>query len=258
LRRYGQARDELLARIIHVLEADARVAAVWLAGSFGRGVEDAWSDLDLHIAVADDALAAFWADRRQLYERVGQPVLIQPEMPSNGRVSTATRPPATRVLFDRVGIPVETPPALTPEERRGQANSWQAFFWAMAPIAVKYAGRGATRPAAGQIDLLTQSAIAVWRLVEQPDGPNPWEPITNRPINPELDAVLPRLGWAIDPAKALETISHLCAMVERMHPALATLGVTIPAKMPGEVARLIDLATNVFAGGDRGARRAYR
>ena len=66
--------------------------------------------------------------RRQIYERVGQAILIQPEMPSNGSMlggsfqlvifsgpievdwsagpaSTAARPPATRLLFDRIGIP---------------------------------------------------------------------------------------------------------------------------------------------------------
>ena len=59
LKGYARKRDELLARIAQELEADDRVLAAWLAGSFGRGVADAWSDLDLHIAVADDAFTAF-------------------------------------------------------------------------------------------------------------------------------------------------------------------------------------------------------
>ena len=98
----------------------------------------------------------------------------------------------------------------------------------MAPIAVKYAGRGESRQAASQIDLLTQSTIALWRLIEQPEGPNPWDPVTNRPIDPELDAVLPRLGWTIDPQLALEVIASLCEPVERWHPALAALEVNVP------------------------------
>lgn len=280
MRRYGQARGELLARIVQDLEADDRALAVWLAGSFGRGVEDAWSDLDLHIAVMDDAFATFWADRHQRYARVGHPILIQPEMPANGMpggnfqlvifsgpievdwsagpASMAARPPATRLLFDRVGIPVETPPALAAVERRGQANRWLTFFWAMAPIAVKYAGRGESRQAASQIDLLTESTIALWRLIEQPDGPNPWEPVTNRPIDPELDAVLPRLGWTIDPQAALEVIAALCELVERWHPALTALGVDVPAGMPGEVEALMTMAEAEIQGGDPGNRRPYR
>jgi hypothetical protein len=43
--------DALLARVVEVLEADQRVRALWLAGSVGRGVADAGSDLDLVVTV---------------------------------------------------------------------------------------------------------------------------------------------------------------------------------------------------------------
>jgi hypothetical protein len=43
--------DALLARVVAVLEADERVRALWLAGSVGRGVADAGSDLDLVVTV---------------------------------------------------------------------------------------------------------------------------------------------------------------------------------------------------------------
>jgi hypothetical protein len=41
----------LLARVVETLEADLRVRALWLAGSVGRGVADAGSDLDLVVTV---------------------------------------------------------------------------------------------------------------------------------------------------------------------------------------------------------------
>jgi hypothetical protein len=44
--------DALLARVVAVLEADDRVRALWLAGSVGRGVADAGSDLDLVVTVS--------------------------------------------------------------------------------------------------------------------------------------------------------------------------------------------------------------
>lgn len=284
LPRYAAARNDLLARIVGELEANPRVVAVWLAGSFGRETEDAWSDLDLHIAVADEHYPAFWAERPRLFERVGRPVLIQPEMPSNGSLpggsfqlvlyaspdgpievdwsagpaSEATRPAASHLIFDRVGISVATPPPLTADERRGHAEWWLTFFWAMAPIGVKHAGRGESRQAAAQIDLLTTSLIALWRLVEQPDGPNPWEPVANRPLDPELDARLPRLGWTIDPAATLRVITDLCAETERLHPALAVLDVTIWPAMPAETAALARTAAEAVQDGDRGIRRPYR
>jgi len=45
------SRELLLRHILAELKADARVAAVWLTGSIGRGEDDAWSDLDLHVAI---------------------------------------------------------------------------------------------------------------------------------------------------------------------------------------------------------------
>jgi hypothetical protein len=44
--------DELLALIVSRLESDQRVRALWLAGSVGRGVADAGSDLDVIVTVA--------------------------------------------------------------------------------------------------------------------------------------------------------------------------------------------------------------
>ena len=83
LAAYTRQRDDLLVRIVGVLDADMRVGSAWLSGSFGRGEADAWSDFDLHVAVEDDELAGFWAARHDLYAQVGRPVLVQPEMRSN-------------------------------------------------------------------------------------------------------------------------------------------------------------------------------
>ena len=44
--------DALLARIVEALESDPRVRALWLAGSVGRGVADAGSELDLVVTVS--------------------------------------------------------------------------------------------------------------------------------------------------------------------------------------------------------------
>jgi predicted nucleotidyltransferase len=78
LAAYARQRDDLLARIVGVLDSDQRVRAAWLSGSFGRGEADAWSDLDLHVALDDDELVGFRAARRDLYAQVGRPVLVQP------------------------------------------------------------------------------------------------------------------------------------------------------------------------------------
>ncbi|MHB8576147.1 MAG: hypothetical protein ACYDCQ_12545, partial [Dehalococcoidia bacterium] len=119
-----------MTRIVAVLEADVRVDAAWLSGSFGRGEADEWADLDLHVAIADTSFDAFIGERPELYPRVGRPILIQQEMASNsvnngrfqlvwyegpfevdwniGPTSAAARWPASQMLLERVPIPSAT------------------------------------------------------------------------------------------------------------------------------------------------------
>jgi hypothetical protein len=173
-----------------------------------------------------------------------------------GPLSRARRPDDSTLLFDRAGVPPLALPPLSPEQRRDRARERLIFFWAMAPIAVKYAGRGETRRVGRQIELLTQPLIALWRLVHDPRGPEPWRPqTTNRRLEPELDDLLPLLGETIDPLSALDVIRALCDRVERLHPALAALGVPIPERMPGEVRALADVAGPVIRRGQMTRRR---
>lgn len=277
---YARDRDELLERIVETLEADSRVVAAWLSGSFGRGVEDAWSDLDLHVAIEDDVLPAFLDERFSLYQRIGQPTLIQGEMASNamptsrfqlvmypgpievdwtiGPMSQACRPPETKIIFSRRAIPIEIPPPASTDERRAQATDALTFFWAMAPIAIKYVGRGETRRASSQIDLLTGAFIQLWRLIERPDGPNPAAPFQNRATEPDLDAMLPHLGWEITPDAALAVIQALCTEMERLHPALEALGVPPPRELVGEMTPLANLAGRAIREGPSSTPQIFR
>ncbi len=50
---YVEAREALLADIGTALKNDERFVAAWLAGSYGRGEQGMFSDLDLHVVVAD-------------------------------------------------------------------------------------------------------------------------------------------------------------------------------------------------------------
>lgn len=280
LTRLGHERDALLERITARLRADPRVAAVWLSGSFGRDEADEWSDLDLHVAVDDATFERFLDERPQLYAAVGRPLLIQPEMLQSdsqpgarfqlviydgpvevdwniGPATPAERPAASILLVDRTNIPVQAPPPLTPEQRRHRAHDRLIFFWAMAPIAVKLAGRGETRRAAAQITLMTNAYISLWRLAHQPDGPEPYLPSTNRPIEPELDLTLPALGPLINPMIALEVIDALCDKVERLHPTLATLGIPPPTDMPLAIKQIGAIAEDAIRPGHF-PRRKFR
>jgi hypothetical protein len=77
---------DLLTRVVESVEGDHRVRALWLAGSVGRGVADAGSDLDLVVTVTDVAGfagPAVW--------RVLDPVITTPIPGSPGCFAFTTR-----------------------------------------------------------------------------------------------------------------------------------------------------------------------
>ena len=252
------ARDVLLARIVQLLSADVRVAAAWLSGSIGRGEADEWSDLDLHVAISDEHLESFWAERQQLYHQVGRPVLIQRELSSNaqpgghfqlvifdgplevdwnvGPLGLARRVPAHVLLFSRADVPLAQPPILSVEELRVRAEERLIFLWAMAPIAVKYIARGQTTRAIGQIGLVRDAFVALWRMLETGHATmNGF----NQPIEPELARNLPQFASDIGPSDCLAALLQLSAETERLHPRLESIGVDVPHQMPQQLARLI-------------------
>ena len=268
LAAYTRLRDDLLVRIVGVLHADPRVRSAWLSGSFGRGEADAWSDFDLHVAVEDDDLVGFWAARHDLYAQVGRPVLVQPEMKSNaqpgahfqlvvfdgplevdwniGPLSQARRPAASHILLQRAEVAVMAQPPLSSTERLACLDHQLTFFWAMAPIAVKYIGRAQSRRAVGQLGLLTGALLSLWRLLADANEPDPGLVAMNRALEPELAQRLPTLGERIDPLECLAVLRAQCAEVEQLHAALQALDVAIPSEMPVQVSRLALLAEAVL------------
>ena len=59
-----KAQTDLLEGALSACRADPRVLGAWLSGSFGQGVGDEFSDIDLHCYVADDDLAGVEEDWR--------------------------------------------------------------------------------------------------------------------------------------------------------------------------------------------------
>lgn len=68
----------LLDRLVPVLEADPRIRAAWLVGSFALGTADAFSDLDVHCLVDDGDLPAVEREWVGLVERVTPLVMVTP------------------------------------------------------------------------------------------------------------------------------------------------------------------------------------
>jgi hypothetical protein len=115
------------------------------------------------------------------------------------------------------------------------------FFW-VAPIAIKLAGRGDTRRAAGQIGLLSRGLVCLWRLLDEAMPVDPWQPDLNCPLEPDLDARLPKLGPTIMPSDALAVIARHCDLAEDLQSSLGRQGIAISPRIIEQTKELITTA----------------
>jgi predicted nucleotidyltransferase len=168
-------RDALIERIREQIFLDDRVIAAWLHGSIGRGIDDDWSDVDLVLLIEDEHHSEFWTGRQTLFDAIGRQVFLQPPIPENSIIpggnfqlvifsgpveidwtiapaSNAQRARDTHLLFERRPIPILENPIVGGDD--AFFHHKLQFFWAMAPIAVKYAARDDMLRVAGMISVL--------------------------------------------------------------------------------------------------------
>lgn len=92
-----------------------------------------------------------------------------------------------------------------------------------------------------QEQLLQRAFHVLWRIVHCPERLfDAFE--QNRPIEPELDALQPRLPVLIAPANVIDAVQQYCDAVEHLHGRLAEVGVGVPEKMAAEVRTLAKIA----------------
>jgi hypothetical protein len=208
---------------------------------------------------------AILADPRPLFDLAGEVLLVQANFPSDsmpqgrfwlvvyagpvqvdwnvGPASAAARPVASRLLFEKEPIPfAQEPGPLDQATGREMAQKAIEFFWAMAPIGIKYAGRGWTRRAVEQEALLAGAGDRLWGLANGQPLRSQDEFDQNRRPEPERLAARPAFARVVDGAEALRVIGEHCAAVEALHPALAAMGVDVPERMPAEVRLLMEIA----------------
>lgn len=98
------------ATILDALEGDERVRAAWLSGSLARGTADAASDLDLILAVADDAFDSF-VDGWSPWLATVVPVLVANEIPGSRLIGYVMTEDFCRIdaVIEPVGRIFESP-----------------------------------------------------------------------------------------------------------------------------------------------------
>ena len=275
-------RDRLLAQVAGKLRADQRVVAAWLLGSFGRGEADEWSDLDLQVAVSDEALDGILRYPLQLLGLPASPILVQAGWPSTsfqggrfwlaiydgpvevdwsiGPLSRAVRETASEVLFERVPVPVADPPRAPSEEdvRRQVARDLE-FFWAMAPIALKYAGRGHTRNVVNMAGLMAPAYHRLWRALHAPDQLGRTVHHENAPDEADFEPYTIRFPATITLAGALDVVEQVIAAVAGFHADLEARGHSVPHGMVDQVRSLMMITRDeVERGGSSPHRHSRR
>lgn len=250
--------DHVLTEIASALGNDTRVAAAWLAGSIGRGTNDWLSDLDLWIVVRDEALPAIRADPWQFVASIRAPMLVidAPGNAPDGGVylftlfsgetgphqvdwywlpaAGATRPAATRLLFDYAGIPIAAPPAaLTDAEARERLTLLLNEFVAMAAIAGKLIARGWTLSAAGNLRSVHQLLAEIEWIIEH----------NTRPEHDDIKECVRDLPVPASSPAALADLTRLLVQAETLRDSLGEHSVTWPGESIAQV-RAFLLALN--------------
>ncbi len=259
---YRRNRDALLAKIVTELSKDKRFVAAWLTGSYGRNDADEVSDLDLRLVVADPYREALCTRREQvshrttderfmLFSKFGTPALIHENnnnAPEGGTftfvlyadsalmidwilipLSRAKRDHPSRLLFDKVNIPVSFPePEEVEQSRKFVAEQW-AFFWMMTAITIKYTLRG--------------DHVFVTHWLEELHG-----------ISLELERRIHRLPLQYTRGShsqlrttremQIESIRQLCRRMQNLAPQVEQFTGSVPAKPLVEIETLLTLANH--------------
>ncbi len=67
----------LTNRFITACQADERVVAAFLGGSYARGTADAYSDLDLYLITTDEMYDDFKASCEAFFRLLGEPLFLE-------------------------------------------------------------------------------------------------------------------------------------------------------------------------------------
>lgn len=150
------SRDELIERIVEVLQADGRVCAAWLSGSLGRGAGDRYSDVDVVAVVAEADRKAFLADWDSIVATIA-PVVLTNQL-NTGAVTVFNQVTTDWLRFD---VSVVTPAALD----HYTASTLRLLF-DKADLHSKLRPRGEPlAPSASRVNALTKEFMRVLGLL---------------------------------------------------------------------------------------------
>jgi predicted nucleotidyltransferase len=177
--------QDVLDRFVAACQADQRVVAAFLGGSYARDAADAYSDLDLFLITSDVDYEAFLSEREAFLRQLGEPLFLEDFGVSNlllyifsdgteGELWIAREDHTDhpyegpyRVLLDKKGILVDQ---VIPQRGVYQAKQVEtlrqqvAWFWHDLSHFIKAMARGQLWFAYGEIEVLRRICVNLARL----------------------------------------------------------------------------------------------
>ena len=260
-------RAALLRRVEQVIRRDCRVRAAWIMGSVARGEDDALSDLDLFIVVADDAIAEFIDNRRVHAAEPARPLLLMDNLanaPAGGAYllalyegkagpqnidwfwqaeSMTCRQDDGKILFDRAGLRAapgaqrgsivhrSSGPPLGPNPSLTDLLTHKiAFFWSMSFIVAKYIARRDSESVARMTGVLTRTLKEAAGLCH-----------SGVALSEGYKAMVAGLE-AASATTQLQVLRELSRHAEALGGQAAARGVVLPSEAITQVYRFFELA----------------
>lgn len=260
-------RAALLRRVEQVIRRDCRVRAAWILGSVARGEDDALSDLDLFIVVADDSIAQFIDNRRVHAAEPARSLLLLDNLanaPAGGAYllamyegkagpqnidwfwqaeSMACRQDDGKILFDRAGlsaapgarrgITVDQPtdPPLGPNASPTDLLTHKiAFFWVMSFVVAKYIARRDSESVARMTVVLTRTLTEAAAMCDSRGA-----------LSAGYESMAAGLE-AANPTAQLQVLRDLARHAEALGGQAADRGVVPPSEAVTQVHRFFELA----------------
>lgn len=69
--------QNIVDRFIAICQADERIVAAFLGGSYARNAADQFSDLDLYFITTNEAYEDFLAERESFVRLLGEPLFLE-------------------------------------------------------------------------------------------------------------------------------------------------------------------------------------
>jgi predicted nucleotidyltransferase len=256
----------IMNRFVAACQADARVVAATLYGSYASGTADAYSDLDLGLIITDAAYENFIAERETFLRLLGELLLLEDfDLPhlvfvifpggieielALGRASQFqhTHGGPYRVLLDKTNLlagavfPRSQPAPAEPRETLRRLLYW---FWHDLSHFIAAMGRGQIWWAYGQLETLRRYCVNLVRLRHDFSGAADGYDKIEKAIPGEDLASLQATCCPLEPGAMLQAVLVIVRFYQELAPLLArTHGIPYPAELARELSgRLEQLCT---------------